>query len=138
MAEALLRHKAAQRGIELEVDAAGTGGWHAGEEADHRTRQTLRKHGIGEPTLAREVTPSDFDHFDHIIAMDNGHLQELHAWPNSKPEKISLFLDWAGPQKGQNVPDPYYGGHDGFEHIYRLIDAGTDGILKALTNPSRP
>lgn len=134
MAEALLRHHAQGTPLEdcLEVESAGTGGWHAGESADPRTLRVLAREGIPHAGRARQVTSTDFQRFDFIIAMDRSHAADLHDWPGAQAERISLFLEWLGPSAGKDVPDPYYGGPEGFESMFQMIDAGTRAIRDRL------
>ena len=127
MAEAVLRHKV--QGLDIEVDSAGTGGWHVGEAADHRTIRTLHKRGIAPPSKARQVMSQDFEQFDYIVGMDPSHVADLKLWRGSKPDKVSLLLDWVPDLAGHSVPDPYYGDGAEFDQVFELIDLGTDAIL---------
>ncbi len=127
MAEAVLRHKAA--GLDIEVDSAGTGGWHVGESADHRTIRTLQRRGIAPPSRARQVMSQDFELFDYVVGMDPSHVADLKLWRGSIPAKVSLFLDWVPDLAGHGVPDPYYGDAAEFEEVFELIDLGTDTML---------
>lgn len=114
MAESIFRKMV--EGTEIEVDGAGTGGWHAGERADPRTLAVLAKYGLPEPSRARQVRSTDFDEFDLIIAMDEGHVRELSRWQNTDPTKVSLMMSWHPAPKTMEVPDPYYGGA-GFDSL---------------------
>lgn len=127
MADAVLTHLVAERGWSdrVHVDSAGTGGWHAGEGADPRTIACLRAKGIRCPSIARQVRVQDFQDFDLILAMDAGHLVELRNWRGARPERVRLFLN-------EDVPDPYYGGPDGFELIYSMIREGCEDLLDSL------
>lgn len=138
MAESVLRQMV--EGMDIHVDSAGTGGWHVGERADPRTLSVLARYGLPEPSRARQVRSVDFDEFDHIIAMDEGHVRELSRWQNTDPAKVSLMMDWHPTQVGEDVPDPYYGGPDGFEHIYRMITEACEGFVAHLRReaPSKP
>ncbi len=127
MAEAILRERiqVAGRESQIEVDSAGTGGWHAGETADPRTIQTLRRHGIECSSIARQVRSKDFQDFDLILAMDSSNLHELWAWQGAVRDKTRPFLPY-------DVPDPYYGGPDGFERMYDMLDRGCEQLLEDL------
>jgi len=134
MAEAVFNQLLADRGLteHYEVDSAGTGAWHAGELADPRTRATLTQHAIPYNGRARQVRLFDFDHFDHIIAMDHDIRQNLLRLDPSADSKITLLLDWDPNARTQEVPDPYYGGPDGFKHIYTLITNACTELLNQL------
>lgn len=131
MAEAVFRHKVKLRRLEIDVDSAGTGAWHAGEDADARALTTLKRRGIPSPTRARQVTSEDFGEFDLIFAMDRSHFEDLLAWPGADPTRVKLFLEGADTPIDE-VPDPYYGGEEGFEYFYELLDRGTDVLLLNL------
>lgn len=135
MAEALLRHKLRGR-VDLahvDVDSAGTGAWHAGEEPDPRTRETLRAHGIAEWSRARQfAAPADFDAFDHVVAMDEDNVATLLRMPGARRDKVSLATSWVAGGEGP-VADPYYGTISDFEAIFRQLDGITDAMLVALS-----
>lgn len=126
----------AQQGLSdrIHVDSAGTHAYHIGKTPDPRSQQTARHHGLDlSHQRARQVNTHDFSEFDYIIAMDRENLAILHRQANdTERHKIKLFLEYA-PQLGEEeVPDPYYGGVDGFEHVYRLVDAASQGLLAAI------
>lgn len=131
MAEAVLRHKIKLHAFDIDVDSAGTGAWHAGEDADARTLKTLKRRGIPFPSRARQVSSEDFVRFDLIFAMDRTHLEDLLAWPNTDPTRVKLFLEGADTPIDE-VPDPYYGGEEGFEYVYELVDRGTEALIASL------
>ncbi len=130
MAEGLFRHVAEDRGLEVGVDSAGTGGWHVGDEPDARGQATLRARGIDISSLkARQVEEADFERFDLVLAMDrrnHGHLTQL-AGPD-QAHKVKLFLEFASGLAEQEIPDPYYGGEDGFERVFALLHHASDGL----------
>lgn len=129
MAEALFRHKA---GDGFEIESAGTGNWHVGHDPDRRTIRTLAEHGIHEYSKARQVTSSDFERFDFIIAMDEQNFEDLCAWPGARREKVSLMMSWVEAPPTQNVPDPYHGDMEDFELVYELLDEATTELLNIL------
>ncbi len=133
LAEGIFRHKANERGVidRLSLDSAGTGGWHVGEAADPRMQQTAEKHGIKLTGVARQVHPDDFERFDHLICMDRANLKNVKAI--GAPEaKLSLLLDSLPDPPTREVPDPYYGGPDGFERVFELVDAACGALLDRL------
>jgi len=116
------------------VDSAGTGGWHSGSSADPRSIDEGKERGYFLPSRARQVEHSDWHEFDLIICMDlenHANLIDMGA----PEEKVRLLLEWHPTKTGEDVPDPYYGGDDGFVHMYDLIESAVDGLLTELTGP---
>ena len=123
----------------LEIDSAGTAGYHVGEPPDQRTRQVAARRGYDMSALrARTVEADDFEHFDLILAMDRENLRTLERRaPAQARERLRLFLEFA-PEAGiSEVPDPYYGGPNGFEDVLDLIEAASRGLLEHLRRQSR-
>lgn len=118
MAEAVFSHLIHQQGLDsaFTVDSAGTGAWHAGESADPRTLAVLRDQGIAYDGRARQLRSQDFQEFDLILAMDRQNLQDILAWPGADKSKVALF-------GSKDVADPYYGGPDGFEKMFEIIES---------------
>lgn len=121
----------------FEVDSAGTGGWHTGEHPDYRMRQVAARRGFEYDGAARQVRNEDFNEFDWIIAMDHSNRADLLAMaPTSEARsKVRLMREF-DPQGGNDaaVPDPYYGGIDGFEHVYDIVERSCRGLLEAFEN----
>ncbi len=117
------------------VDSAGTHAYHVNEPPDPRAQSTAKKRGVDLSTIrARKVTQEDFAYFDHILAMDNDHYQLLlAASPQAHHYKIALFLDYALKRSEQDVPDPYFGGQRGFDHVFDLIEDAARGLYQATT-----
>lgn len=125
--------------LALEIDSAGTAGYHVGELPDRRTRQAAARRGYDLSALrARVVEPSDFEHYDLILAMDR---ENLHALERRAPEhsraRLRLFLEFAPETGVSEVPDPYYGGPNGFEDVLDLIEAASRGLLEHLRRQSQ-
>jgi protein-tyrosine phosphatase len=118
----------------IEVDSAGTGGWHAGEPADHRALATLRTHGLdGIGHRARRFDPAWFADRDLVVAMDAENLRALRRLaPPGRADEVVLLrsFDPSAAPTELDVPDPYYEGATGFEHVYDLVDAGCRGLLE--------
>ncbi len=120
--------------IVLEIDSAGTAGYHVGELPDRRTRQAAARRGYDLSALrARVVEPRDFEYFDLILAMDQENLRALERRsPPHTRERLRLFLEFA-PEAGiSEVPDPYYGGPNGFEDVLDLVEAASRGLIQHL------
>lgn len=130
MAEAVARHKAIQMGMEdrIQIASCGTHDYHIGERPDPRTLKILHQKGISDEGLfASKISQADFMAYDLIWGMDQGHVDFLRKiCPDSHVNKISLFLG------NKDVPDPYYGGFSDFEHVFALVDEGTDNLAKFL------
>jgi len=129
-AEAILRAKAAERDIHLQIASAGTGGWHAGDGADLRMIRAAARRGYAlDRHRARQVQFSDFYEFDYLLAMDLRNQSDLLAMaPPNRECDIRLFLDFAGGET-RETPDPYYGGAEGFERVLDLLEAASEGFL---------
>lgn len=133
-AEAVFRHKAQAMGLGLKVDSAGTVGAHVREKPDHRAQKVGVERGYSfDGIKARKVTAKDFEDFDLILAMDNDNLDDLHKIaPNHLKDKAMLFLDFAHNHEEQEVPDPYYGGANGFRFVLDLVEDASDGLLAEI------
>ena len=135
-AEAVFRERVIAAGLEeqIRIDSAGTGDWHIGRAPDPRTREAAARRGYQMDALrARQVSPQDFYEFDVVLAMDNANLSDLQAMqPADVTVTLGRFLDYASGAAVSEVPDPYYGGEDGFDRVLDLIEGGADGLLDAL------
>ena len=125
LAEAALRAEAQGLRLDLIVDSAGTGNWHAGEAPDPRAQATARRHGVDISGLkARQVKPADFRRFTHIVALDHDNLANLRRLaPANATAELSLLLDHVPGREGQAVTDPYFGDDAGFEVIWAEVTA---------------
>ncbi len=113
------------------VDSAGTHAYHVGEPPDPRSQQTAQSHGIDlSRQRARRVEHPDFEQFDYILAMDRDNYRILmNSAPAEHQHKIRLFLEFAPERPEKEVPDPYYGGPEGFERVYEMVDAAAQGLM---------
>lgn len=137
LGEAIFRHQAEQAGLgtKYEVDSAGTGNWHVGEPPDHRMQRAAARRGLVYSHRARQFQVEDFERFDLILAMDRENREDLLRMAR-KPEhraKVRTLREF-DPDGGANVsvPDPYYGGPDGFEEVYDIVERSVRGLLKEL------
>ena len=125
----------------IQVDSAGTHAYHVGEKSDSRSRATASEKGIDmEFIRARKISVNDYDEFDHILAMDEQNLELINYYaPDSHKAEIALFLSFAhksGVISQTSVPDPYYGGDQGFEDVFKLVDRGCDALIEHLLGKS--
>ena len=121
----------------IEIDSAGTGGWHVGAPPDERATAAAGRRGVTLDGAARQVGPADFEAFDLLIAMDRRNLREMRALaPDDEArEKVRLLREFDPDSAGApdlDVPDPYYGGDDGFETVLDLVEAACRGLLADL------
>ena len=118
----------------INVESAGTGTWHLGEPPDKRSQAAALRRGVDlSEQRSRQVGERDLRDFDYILAMDLGHMAHLERMGQEKTRgHLSLFLDFAPGCPEREVPDPYYGGPDGFEHVLNLIELASQGLLEAI------
>ncbi len=139
LAEGVFRNEAKKRGLEdrLIIDSAGTGGWHVGNPPDRRSIQTAANHGIDiNDQSCRRLATSDFHQFNLILGMDHSNIIDARsANDESGPAQILLFTQFAGTGENLEIPDPYYGGPEGFENAYRMIKLASIGTLDRLFAP---
>ncbi|MDH6215089.1 low molecular weight protein-tyrosine-phosphatase [Streptomyces pseudovenezuelae] len=137
MAESVFRARTAEAGLEdlVEVDSAGTGGWHEGDGADPRTVSVLAEHGYEGGHTARQFQTSWFARLDLVVALDAGHLRSLRRLAPTPEDaaKVRLLRSY-DPAAGDDldVPDPYYGGLDGFEECLEMVETASEGLLAAV------
>jgi protein-tyrosine phosphatase len=135
-AEGVFRDLVGREGLsdKITTDSCGTSGWHRGDPPDNRARQEARRRGIDiEDLKSRETRQRDFVDFDFIIAMDDNNFQTLHAMsPAEHATKIHMFLSFAPSVGVTEVPDPYYGGPDGFSDVFDMIDVASKGLLQHI------
>ncbi|MGA7396523.1 MAG: low molecular weight protein-tyrosine-phosphatase [Solirubrobacterales bacterium] len=116
----------------IEVDSAGTGNWHVGKRADQRAIAAAAERGVELTSLARQVTGSDFDDFDLIVAMDRSNYGDLIEMPGSDPTKVKLLRDYSDDEE-KDVPDPYYGEDGGFVEVLEIVDRNCRDLLAEVT-----
>jgi protein-tyrosine phosphatase len=140
LAEGVFGHLARQRGVadSFTIDSCGTGGWHVGETPDARAIDVARRHGIRLVHVARQFDPgSDFDAFDLILAMDRDNLTHVRGLATDGQDRKSRLLrefEPGAPASGRalDVPDPYYGGPEGFDRVFRMLHDSCAGLLDAI------
>ena len=135
LAEGILRVKA--QGLDIHADSAGTAPYHVDEAPDLRSIQIARKYDINISDLrGRQFSPDDFDRFDRIYVMDRSNYNNVMMLARSDEdrEKVDFILNEILPGSDAEVPDPYYGGDQGFENVYRMLDQATDSIIEKIKN----
>ena len=138
-AEAVMSGKLVKAGKEKQIicDSAGILGYHSGEKADVRMRKHARQRGYNVTSISRQVkSGSDFDHFDMIIGMDEQNIKDLNLLARSSADlkKIFRMTDFSTQSSYDHIPDPYYGGSEGFELVLDLLEDACDGLLEYLRN----
>lgn len=144
LAEAVFSDLARKRQVldRFDIDSCGTGGWHEGEDADPRSRAVAAKYGVPMNHSARQLDPaSDFVRFEHLVAMDRENQRGILAAGSRykiSESRVRLLREFdpglrGSPPHELEVPDPYYGGPEGFEQVYRMVTAACDGLLERLT-----
>jgi protein-tyrosine phosphatase len=118
----------------IAIDSAGTGSWHVGDPPDRRAQAAARRRGIDmSAQRARQVQRADFQRFDYVLAMDRSNLEDLRdLCPDDFAGHLGLFLDFAPEASERDVPDPYYGGADGFDEVLDLIETASRGLLDEI------
>ena len=138
-AEGVFRHFVNEAGLDaqIQIDSAGTHAYHSGEPADRRARAAAERRGMSlDGIQARRVSRSDFEQFDHILAMDEDNLARLQSEaPAEHAHKVRLFLEFSSSSETE-VPDPYYGGTAGFERVLDLVEDASRGLLETLSSKS--
>ncbi|MEI2796819.1 low molecular weight protein-tyrosine-phosphatase [Pseudoxanthomonas sp. F11] len=136
MAEGALQARLAASPLagRVQVDSAGTGGWHAGEPPDRRAIACARGHGVDiAGQRARQLHPADFEVFDWILCADRANVRDvLRLAPAARRERVALLLEWAGIRAGGEVPDPYTGGPEDFQQVWRLVDSAAQAVVARL------
>ena len=135
-AEGVFTHLVHNSGLtdHIHIDSAGTHAYHIGKPPDSRAQAAARNRSIDlSSQRARKVQTSDFHEFDYIIAMDDSNIADLeYICPQGQQEKLHLFLSFADTVNDREVPDPYYGGEQGFEHVLDLVEKASEGLLNTI------
>jgi protein-tyrosine phosphatase len=135
LAKWIVQDLVSKRGLSdaVEIDSCGTGSWHIGEPADPRATMTGRAKGLDTKHRARQLCRDDFERFDVIVVMDRSNQRNVLA-AGAPAEKVRLMRSF-DPTSGDDldVPDPYYGGDEGFENVYRMLVRAAEGLLEEIT-----
>ncbi|MDB9963970.1 low molecular weight phosphotyrosine protein phosphatase [Vicingaceae bacterium] len=137
LAEGILEKKIAESGLDVSVDSAATSDYHVGDKPDPRSISKAAEYGIDiTAQRGRQIQKSDFQEFDRIFVMDtSNYLNTVALTKNLEEiEKVEMILNLINPGSNQSVPDPYFGGEDCFENVYRLLDTACDVVIKQIKN----
>ena len=134
LAEALFRKHVEERGLQdkYTIDSCGTAAYHVGDEPDSRSRANARKNGLEYTHRGRQVNSSDFEEFDVIIPMDVSNEANLQKEDPTGTARIELMRNYDPGHEGEDVPDPYYGGEQGFQNVFEILDRSTANLLDRL------
>lgn len=135
MAEGAFRHYSNELNVEVELDSCGTGDWHVGDPPDQRMQETALNHGVDIRDLrARQFQVEDFDRFDRIYVMDTENKANVLKYARNEDDeaKVKLMLNEIYPNENRSVPDPYFGGQQGFEEVYEMLMASAKKVLNEL------
>ncbi|MEQ1513458.1 MAG: low molecular weight protein-tyrosine-phosphatase [Lysobacteraceae bacterium] len=136
LAEGAVRAHLGRKGLGwVEVDSAGTGGWHAGEPPDRRSIAVAAAAGVDiRAQRARKLRAADFEHFDWLLCADRSVLRDVRAMaPSGTSAQAALLLEWAGLGVSAEIPDPYTGGSEDFRRVWAMVDAAAAGIVERLS-----
>ncbi|MEE9310689.1 MAG: low molecular weight protein-tyrosine-phosphatase [Cocleimonas sp.] len=136
-AEGVFRQVVAMRNLQdvIKIDSAGTHAYHIGEQPDSRSQATAKSRGVDlSAQRARKVVANDFERFDYVIAMDRSNYENLKALATTAEQqgKLHLFMDFTSAWDNTEVPDPYYGGGDGFTNVFDMVQAASEGLLDTI------
>ncbi|OEK05423.1 low molecular weight protein-tyrosine-phosphatase [Roseivirga misakiensis] len=141
LAEGIFRQRIKERGMgdRFEVDSCGTAAYHIGKSPDERSVANAIKNGVNYEHAARQLKESDFLNFDYIIPMDSSnHSNTLRLEPKNARAKVIKMREFDDLNKGDDVPDPYYGGENGFQEVFEILDRSVDNLLSHLEKGSEP
>lgn len=137
-AEAVFRARVEEAGLaqQILIDSVGTHDYHIGKQPDLRTQRAAKQRGYDMANLrGRQVEVADFTRFDYVLAMDNANMAILYRLcPQQQRDRLGMFLEYASRHKQREVPDPYYGGEDGFEQVLDMVEDAAAGLLLHIKN----
>lgn len=135
-AEGIFLHKVKEAGLQdyFYIDSAGTAAYHVGESANSRSQATANKHGIHLPSIARKFEYADFEEFDLILPMDSENYSNIKSLDRKDrfPEKVKMMREFDPTPDDGEVPDPYYGGPEGFENVFSVLERSSEALLEKL------
>lgn len=135
LAEGILRHKIEKKNLPVKVNSCGTAGYHVGDFADPRSTEVAHKNNIDlSGHIGKQFSVSDFDTYDLIYAMDGNNYRDILNQARNKNDeaKVKLLMNEVLPNENVDIPDPYYGGSNGFDNVFKMIDQACDRIIEKL------
>lgn len=136
LAQGIMEKKIREAGLEkeIEIDSCGTSQYHIGEQPDNRTLRNARQHGLTIDHAARQFSATDFEAFDYIVFMDQSNFEAVRDLDEDKSfsDKLYLMRDFDTDEKGADVPDPFFGGEEGFQHVYEILERSVAAFLNHL------
>ena len=141
LARGIMHHKISNKGLEAEVDSAGFEDYHIGEPADLRSVEIAMKNGVSlDGHSARQFKVEDFDKFDRIYVMDETNYRDVTSLARNQDDldKVDFIMNVVAPGSNSHVPDPYYGGDEGFSNVYRMLDTACEIIAEDIENNKKP
>lgn len=135
LAEGIFKQRAEERGLSeyFDVDSCGTAAYHIGETPDERSVANAKKNGVHYTHRGRQIKKMDFTSFHYLLAMDQSNLHDLERIaPENVTAQLSLMREFDNDQSGADVPDPYYGGADGFQLVFEILDESVNNLLDHL------
>lgn len=137
LAEGFFRHACETAGVsdKFHIDSAGTGGWHVGDAPDPRSVKSAARYGVDiSAQNSRKLVGADFESFDLLLVMDQHNIDTVNAiLPKQHGDKLHMMMDFC-LGRDEEIPDPYYGGKDGFKNVCEMVDTASQALLKKLTN----
>lgn len=135
LAEGILQHKINKLGLDWEVASSGTAGYHVGALPDSRSMEVAQRNGVDiSYQRSQQFNPSQLDEYDFILAMDIQNYEDILSYcaTEKQRQKVQLIMDYGDDPNVQEVPDPYYGGQDGFTNVYDMLNEATEGFLQTM------
>jgi len=135
LAEGIFKQRIKERGISdhFEADSCGTAAYHIGETPDERSVANAEKNGVSYAHRGRQAKRDDFQHFDYVLAMDASNYRNLEIIKPKNPKaRLKMMRDYDNQTSGANVPDPYYGGEDGFQKVFEILDESVNNLIDDL------
>lgn len=137
LGEGIFRHLVTQSGLaaRVEIDSAGTGNWHAGKPPHHGSQRVAKERGLDiSGQRARQIQIEDLDDYDYVVAMDSQNLTDIRDLDPLRKTRAQVvrMMDFAPARRLQDVPDPYFGGPEGFDHVYELVEEACKGLLEHI------
>jgi len=139
LAEALFREKVKALGLSgiISCDSCGTAAYHLGKSPDSRSVENAKENGLDYDSKARQLNANDFELFDYIIAMDKDNLNNIKLVDSGSHAQLKLMRDFDAINRSEDVPDPYFGGDQGFQNVFEILDRSTKALLETIIKDNK-